>query len=101
MYDLWEVKDFQVSVAEDLIYNTIKVGYPNQNYDDINGKDEFNTTHVYNTPLTRIAKELDLTSEYRADSYGIEFTRANLAGKKTTDSGTDNDVFIIQAVEKP
>lgn len=93
--DLGEVSKMKVSPANDLLVNNIKIGTPNQKYDDVNGKQEFNTTHEYSAPITRIAKELNLVSVYRADSYGIEFTRLNLDGKDTTDNESDNDVFMI------
>lgn len=93
--ELGEVSEFEVNVAEDLIFNTIKVGYANQTYDEVNGKDEFNVTQNYTTPHTRIVKELDLTSPYRADAYGIELMRLNLDGKDTTDNSADNDTFLL------
>lgn len=98
--DLGPCKNPKIRPATEYIYNTVKIGYPDQNYQDVNGKYEFNTTHVYTLPVTRIAKELDLVSVYRADSYGIEFTRINLDGKTTTDSSSDNDVFMIHIEDK-
>lgn len=91
----------KVSSATDMTFNTIKVGYPDQNYDDINGKNEFNTTSAFTTPITRVVAELDLVSPYRGDGYGIEFARINLEGKTTTDASSDNDVFILDAIGAP
>jgi hypothetical protein len=93
--DLGEVARLSVSPAADYLFNTLKVGWPSQSYDDVNGRDEFNNTFQYTTPITRIAKELDLSSAYRADCYGIEFTRINLENKTTTDNDSDNDIFFI------
>jgi hypothetical protein len=93
--DLGEVSEFEVTVADDIVFNTIKVGYANQDYDSVNGKDEFNVTQNYTTPHTRIVQELDLTSPYRADAYGIELLRVNLDGKDTTDNKSDNDTFFL------
>lgn len=93
--ELGEVSDFNPVVAEDLVFNTIKTGYANQDYDSVNGKDEPNVTQNYTTPHTRIVKELDLTSPYRADAYGIELLRINLDGKDTTDNSSDNDTFML------
>ncbi|MFO7257940.1 MAG: hypothetical protein DIU61_009605, partial [Bacteroidota bacterium] len=83
--DLGEVKNLKVSPATDYIYNNLKIGYPAQEYEDVNGRQEFNNTHEYDLPVTRITKNLELVSPYRADCYGIEFTRINLEGKTTTD----------------
>ncbi len=94
--DLGEVKNMKVSPATDLLINNIKNGSPNQDYDDVNGKQEFNTTQERSAPITRVARDLNLISVYRKDCYGIEFTRLNLDGKTTTDNDSDNDVFMIQ-----
>lgn len=98
---LGECKDLKVSVATEIMFNTVKVGYPVQEYEDVNGRYEFNNTHTYSTPHTRITKELDLTSVYRADSYGIEFTRINLEGKTSTDDKSDSDNFFVHVKAKP
>lgn len=99
--DLGEVKNMKVSPATDLIINNIKNGSPNQDYDDVNGKEEFNTTQERSAPITRVAKDLNLISVYRKDCYGIEFTRLNLDGKTTTDNESDNDVFMIHVEDAP
>jgi hypothetical protein len=92
---LGDVKDLKIGYQREILFNTIKVGYVDQTYDDVNGRYEFNTTSIYTTPVTRVVKELSLISPYRADPYGIEYTRINLEGKTTTDSSSDNDVFIV------
>lgn len=92
---LGEVNELDFKVAEDIVFNTMKVGYPNQTYDNVNGLDEFNVTQKYTTPHTRIVNELDLTSPYRADCYGIELLRVNLDGQDTTDNSSDNDTFFL------
>lgn len=99
--DLGEVKNMKVYPATDLLINNIKNGSPNQDYDDVNGKQEFNTTQERSAPITRIAKELNLISVYRKDCYGIEFNRLNLDGKTTTDNDSDNDVFMIHIEDNP
>lgn len=98
-FDLGLVDDCEFIPAEDLLCNSIKAGYKNQEYNDVNGKSEFNQGQLYSTPVTRITKELDITSPYRADPYGIEFTRINLDGKKTTDDAGDNDTFNLNVEE--
>lgn len=99
--DLGEVSKMKVTPANDLLVNNIKIGTPDQEYDDVNGRQEFNTTHEYSAPITRVAKELNLVSVYRKDCYGIEFTRLNLDGKETTDNDSDNDVFMIHIQDFP
>lgn len=93
--DVGEVKDFQLNPATQFIYNQIDIGYDNQTYDDLNGRDEVHARQHYKAPITQVTNKLNLISPYRADPYGIEFTRINLSGKNTTDSSSDNDVFCI------
>lgn len=92
---LGEGKGLKVKFDKDYDFSSIKIGCPEQKYDDVNGKQEFNNTHVYTTPNSSDGKELDLVSVFRFDCYGAEFTRINMAGKTTTDSESDNDVWVI------
>lgn len=98
IYDLGVIKNAKFAFTEEFMFNSIKVGYPDQSYDDVNGKDEFNCTHQYTSVISRINKELDLTAPYRADPYGIEFVRINLENRTTVDSSSDNDTFMIDAL---
>lgn len=93
--DLGEVKDLELSVAEEYFYNSLKVGMKKQQYDQLNGRDEFNQSTTFKLPFVRVVKNEDWTSNYRFDMYGIELYRANLSQKKTTDSESDNDTFVI------
>lgn len=88
-------KDVTIEPALDLMFNSIKAGYETQTYDEVNGKDEINAIQQYVLDVYAPIKELDITSAYRADAYGIEFLRINLDGKSTTDNDADNDVFFI------
>lgn len=86
----------EVSIAEDLVVNSISVGYKNQVVDKVNGVDAFNVTQRYLAPGLRIKNELDLVSPFIADMYPIEVQRSDLFGKDTTDSQFDNDIFIVE-----
>ncbi len=92
---LGKVKDLKVSVATDLLANTLKVGYNAQTIDDVNGKYSFNNTHIYSSPITKISRELNLVSPYITDPYVIELYRINSEGKSTTDKSNDNNVFVL------
>lgn len=96
--DLGSVKDCVFTPATEYLYSSLKVGYKDQKYDTVDGKDEFNSGQVWSLPITRTQKELDLTAVYRADVRGIEDIKQNLIGvnKDTIDSDKDNDVFIIK-----
>lgn len=99
--DLGIVKDLEIVVAEDLLYNTVKSGYLDQTVDDINGRNEVNVLQRYSTPNLRITKELDLVSPYRADPYGIESARTDEFGQKQTSSTADNETFMLSVIKNP
>lgn len=95
---------YKLTPATDLTFSSIKVGWPNQDYNvslgDINGKFEICVTQIYDTPVTRVSTELDLTTSVRADMYGAEFTRMNLDGKTSVSDNADNDPFVLHIQPK-
>lgn len=93
--DIGEVAELKISIAQDYFFNLLKSGYPKQEYDEKSGQLEYNNTYQWKPPITRIQKEFDLVSKYRADSYGIEFTRQLFGGKSQTNNSSDNSVFIL------
>ncbi len=99
--DLGEVKDLEISVGKEWMYNNLKIGYPSQTYETVNGKQEFNTSFQFQFPINRITKELNLICPYRADGYGIEAIRTATKAKETTDNQSDNDTFIIEIQDTP
>lgn len=97
---LGEIKNLKVTPAIDEMFTSIKCGHADPQVDDTNGKFAFNSNMVFTTPVKSIPeKQLDLQTNYKADPYEIEQTRANYEGKTTTDKETDNDVFAL-AVQK-
>lgn len=93
--DLGEVSDAELSEADDLCFNTIRTGYEKKDYSDVAGRYEMNQGQQWSTPVTRIVKDLDIRSPYRADPFGIELHRINYENKKTSDSESDNDTFFL------
>lgn len=92
---LGDIKDLETSYATELVGNRIKVGWRTPQIEDVNGKYDFNAGNQFSLPITRVAKELNLVSPYKAGPYEIEVTRINLDGKTTTDKNNDSDVFVI------
>lgn len=92
--ELENCTDFEFSVDSGRIYSRVNVGYEKVDYESVNGKDEFRFTQQYTTGVTLSDSSFDLISPYRADSYGIEFLVAQ-RGEETTDSESDNDVFMV------
>lgn len=98
-----EIKDLQDSTSDleynvnaGLVYSGVKVGYDKQDYDSVNGRDEFRFINEYTTGITLTDNVLELVSPYRADVYGMEFL-AEKRGEDTTDSDSDNDIFFVGA----
>lgn len=90
--------EFIYSVDEKFVYSSVRIGYDKQDYDSINGRDEFRFTTEFVTGINITDNKLELISPYRADAYGIEFL-AQKRGKDTTDNESDNDVFFVGAEE--
>lgn len=90
-----EINDYEFSVNDSLIYSSVIVGYDKQDYDSINGRDEFRFTNEFSTGLKLTDNTLSLISPYRADAYGIEFL-VQKRGEDTTDNDSDNDVFFVE-----
>lgn len=88
--------DLEYNINAGLVYSRLKVGYDKQDYDSVNGRDEFHFTNEYTTGVTLTDNVLEMISPYRADAYGIEFLVAK-RGEETTDSDSDNDVFFVGA----
>ncbi len=98
IYDFGEnISDFRMTLYDKYRGNSIIAGYEPQTYDEVNGRYEFNSQASFKAPVIQTIKDIDYTSPYRADCYGIEYSRINLEGKKTTDNSSDNDTFIIQS----
>jgi hypothetical protein len=89
-----DYNNYSMKVNASLIYSQVNVGYEKQDYDSVNGKDEFRFTNIYNTDITLTDNKLELISPYRADAYGIEFL-AQRIGEDTTDNESDNGVFFV------
>ena len=89
-------KGTSFSLDSSLICSTVKIGYDKQDYNSINGRDEFHFTNEYTTGITLSDKTYELISPFRADPYGIEFL-VQERGKDTTDNDSDNDVFFVCA----
>lgn len=71
--------DLNYNVSSSMIYSRLKVGYDKQDYDSVNGRDEFHFTNEYTTGITLTENAKELISPYRADAYGIEFLAAKEA----------------------
>lgn len=94
--ELDHVSDMELSVDESLIYSGVEIGFDKQDYDEINGRDEFHFKSSFSTGLDMKDNILSLISPYRADCYGLEFI-ANDRDEESKDTDSDNDIFIVHA----
>lgn len=96
-----DVAKFKVKAATDYFFNLLRIGYLLETYDEKQGKYEYNTTAQWSTPIKTTTKIFELISKYRTDSYGIEYTRANLTkdAKSSTYNGSDASVFVLNVDE--
>lgn len=85
----------KLTVAQDRIYNSAKVGYAKNTYNQRNGRYEFNCIHNYKFAINNVINQLDLVSPFRADPFGAEFIRTNYPNLNTTDDKGDADIWMI------
>lgn len=99
--DLGEVTALEVTAWTDEMFNNLTHGYNSYTYDEVNGKDEFNTKVKRLSPNLRVQQEKNYVSPYRADAYGISLVSLNLDGKEITDASTDNDIWVLHIEDTP
>ncbi|MDP4151197.1 MAG: hypothetical protein Q8943_17455 [Bacteroidota bacterium] len=95
LFDIGEVTDLQISVDLDHIFNILKIGYRPNDYDQVAGKFEPNTTLVMQAPIKTVQKTLEIISDYRTDAYGAERERSSIGTTSTQQNSGDSDVWAI------
>lgn len=95
-----DYSDYEFKVNSSLVYSRLRIGYDKQDYDTVNGRDEFRFTNEYTTGITITDNKLEMISPYRADAYGIEFLVDKSIGE-TTDDSSDSDLFFVGAYLVP
>lgn len=90
-----DTRDMLFSVAREMLYSAIRVGYDTDT-DIFDAVNEFNNTQVWNTPNTEIeGNELDLVSPYSASSKAVEtFLFKNYANWGDA-SKEEEDIYLI------
>jgi hypothetical protein len=95
--NIGEVKGLKISTAADMLFKTIDVGYPVQEYKELNGRDEFNAGQQWILPFTKINSGVENKSPIRADMYGIDSLRISYYGNTNTDTESDNALFMVDS----
>ena len=94
--NIGQVIDFSEEFAQDLVYNQVSLEYPDFENEVVNGRYEFNTGSVWNTPTDWIKNKLQNKSDWRADGAGIEEARRTpFAESESTDTKYDNEKFMV------
>lgn len=86
----------RIQKAEEYKFKKITVGYSTQATEKVNGRDEYNSRMVLETPDNRTSKDLNLISPAIASQYTIFNTYAEYAFRNTADSPKDNDLFALE-----
>jgi hypothetical protein len=96
--NLGGVKSFDLSVAEQFYFNTLKVGYKEEKFEENQGREEFNQGQVWVSPNKKTDTLLERVSIYRADQFGIALLRKLTISDniQNVDSESDNDIWILQ-----
>ena len=90
---------FVYSTAEDKYFSSIKIGYENHKYKEINGNIEFNGESEYATINKNTNNILDFTSPVRADSIGMELLRRKqYHSTADEDVDGDSDIFVMNTI---
>jgi hypothetical protein len=96
---LGEVKGLEISISTKDYFNTIKCGYNESlSFDEVNGNQNFNVPTSFANDGKRIQSELDISSTYHADDYGIELARkAASSTDYSEDTKFDDQIFVLSA----
>lgn len=103
-YSISSVDNFKCTPFTEEAFTNLMIGSRNFDYDSksqdaneiTNGRDEWNVTSKYLTPLTRLGNATkDYVSPYRDDPHGIEQVRSNRQGKELADASSDGEVFVL------
>jgi hypothetical protein len=98
--DIGEVSDLHMVPAKDFLFNSVLAGYPVNEYEEENGRDEPNTTYQYTNSLQAVKKELNIVSKYYGDGYGTEFARRQgVITSGTKDTRYDAQIFFIDLIK--
>lgn len=98
-------KDPNVTFADDLAYNEFHIGYPDFEYDNINGREEYNTRlkmitgHIRTMNGTNETNVKEVLCPFRADTFGIYNLWVKYVLNKDNnnkDSQGDSEIFALQ-----
>jgi len=99
--DLGEIAELKVSSAKEFLFNNLKIGYPDKQQEDLNGRESFNNTFEWSAGALRESKELNKVSKVITDCYSAEITRLRFGQRATTDSKQDSGIYCFHIEATP
>lgn len=99
--DLGTVAELKVSSAKEFLFNNLKIGYPDKQQEDLNGREAFNNTFEWSAGALRESKELNKVCKIITDCYSAELTRLRFGQRTTTDSKQDSGVYCFHIEAAP
>lgn len=92
-----QVKNVKRTIATNKYYSSIEIGYEEGgDYEEACGLDECNVKSTFTTVINRLKNTYSKLSNYRADSYGMEFARRKQKSlNDTEDTPYDDKIFFL------
>ena len=86
-------------VLPDWHYNEVQSGFKSFSYEEAGGLYEYNTKTIYSTVLKAVKNVLNIVSNYRGDTMGINKLRqTGILENPTEDVSGDEDIFVLKSV---
>lgn len=93
LFSFGEVSKVSVSFAFDTIPNTLKMGYPGLNVQELNGVPEYNGTNIYSLPIDTLKQEYMRVSQVICAASEIEKTRSLPTTLNNSNTPSDTSLF--------
>ena len=92
-----QVKNVKRTIATDKYYSSLELGFKEGgDYEEACGLDEYNVKSTFTTFINRLKNSYVKLSNYRADSYGMEFARRKQKSLNDTEDTTyDDKIFFL------
>lgn len=92
-----QVKNVKRTIAADKYYSSFEGGFKEGgDYEEACGLDEYNVKSTFTTFINRLKNSYVKLSNYRGDSYGIEFARRKQKSfNNTEDTSYDDKIFFL------
>ena len=102
MFDLGsDVYGLQIKPLASFAGNNIKTGFRQREANQDYGVDSFCVEQDYQTPITRVKQDIDMTISDNCDMYQIESARAEQNSKDQSSANSDNQTYLIYIENNP